>query len=421
MRAINILTLGACLFLGLASCEMKDEIIGNKEEATETGLFSLGVDVNSNTTTITKADNVDTQQFPVTIYDAEGKPYKEYSSYAKLQEESPITLPIGKYTVEAHSAGDFLPQMSIPYFGGDEPITIQKDVETSATVTCKMQNMPVKITYETEFLNQFATWDITISDGTENNLLFDETDKNPATIYWHIADNVSQIRVHVTAYTAEGVKVDQENIYTKQNADEDYEEDSQYFVGGDFLNIKFEKGDPEAVPGAQIGISVDLTFSTTEDTVEIPVDNNPGEPEEPEEPTDPEAKAPSITIPQDVYTLPGDAEKNADAVISAEAGLKSVKVQIVANNSTFASIVSGMFGAEPFELIGNETLEPVFSGMGINLPSEGDTEYKFPVGNFFSLLSEMGATEGEGHVFNITVEDKNSKTATSKLNVKVEQ
>ena len=203
--------------------------------------------------------------------------------------------------------------------------------------------------------------------------------------------------------------------------DEDYEEDSQYFVGGDFLNIKFEKGDPEAVPGAQIGISVDLTFSTTEDTVEIPVDNNPGEPEEPEEPTDPEAKAPSITIPQDVYTLPGDAEKNADAVISAEAGLKSVKVQIVADNEMFTSIVSKMFGAEPFELIGNETLGPVFSGMGINLPSEGDTEYNFPVGNFFSLLSEMGATESEGHVFNITVEDKNSKTATSKLNVKVEQ
>ena len=188
-----------------------------------------------------------------------------------------------------------------------------------------------------------------------------------------------------------------------------------------FLNIKFEKGDPEAVPGAQIGISVDLTFSTTEDTVEIPVDNNPGEPEEPEEPTDPEAKAPSITIPQDVYTLLGDAEKNADAVISAEAGLKSVKVQIVADNDKFTSIVSKMFGAEPFELIGNETLGPVFSGMGINLPSEGDTEYNFPVGNFFSLLSEMGATESEGHVFNITVEDKNSKTATSKLNVKVEQ
>ena len=87
----------------------------------------------------------------------------------------------------------------------------------------------------------------------------------------------------------------------------------------------------------------------------------------------------------------------------------------------FTSIVSEMFGAEPFELIGNETLGPVFSDMGINLPSEGDTEYNFPVGNFFSLLSGMGATEGEGHAFNITVEDKNSKTATNKLNVKVEQ
>ena len=130
---------------------------------------------------------------------------------------------------------------------------------------------------------------------------------------------------------------------------------------------------------------------------------------------------PSISIPQSTYTLPGDAAKNADATITAEAGIKSVKVQIVPGNEMFTSIVSGMFGVEPFELIGNETLGAVFSGMGISLPDEGDTEYIFPVGNFFSLLSEMGTTEAsEGHVFNITVEDNNGKTASASLGVIVE-
>ena len=48
-----------------------------------------------------------------------------------------------------------------------------------------------------------------------------------------------------------------------------------------------------------------------------------------------------------------------------------------------------------------------------------DKEYTFPVGKFFGLISPMGVTTGEGHVFNITVTDANGKSATSKLSVKV--
>ena len=77
-------------------------------------------------------------------------------------------------------------------------------------------------------------------------------------------------------------------------------------------------------------------------------------------------------------------------------------------------------GENPFELIGNEELSAVFESMHIQLPEANDTEYNFPVGNFFPVLStpEFGpTTTSEGHVFNITVTDQNGKTASGKLNV----
>ena len=194
-----------------------------------------------------------------------------------------------------------------------------------------------------------------------------------------------------------------------------------------------EPSDPEnpyGVTGIKVTVQISFDDNEQEDVVEIPVegDDEVTEPSEPDggeegdgDSEKPEVGIPSISIPQSTYTLPGDAEKNADATITADSGIKSVKVQIVPGNEMFTSIVSEMFGTEPFELIGNETLGGVFSGMGISLPNEGDTEYIFPVGNFFSLLSDMGTTDAsEGHVFKITVEDKNGKTASASLGVIVE-
>ena len=133
------------------------------------------------------------------------------------------------------------------------------------------------------------------------------------------------------------------------------------------------------------------------------------------------AAGPTISFPQSTYTLPADADKNANAKIIAEAGLKSVKVEIIAGNDVFGVAINAMFkGENPFELIGNEELSAVFESMHIQLPEANDTEYNFPVGNFFPVLStpDFGpTTTSEGHVFNITVTDQNGKTASGKLNV----
>lgn len=438
MKLFNTIT--ACLLLcaGLVSCEMKDELKGSGAGTSEVGYLSLGVAVNaSQNSVVSRADNanndgenvgvaVSADDFPVTITGVTDPSYsKEYESYAALKAENggKVELPIGEYTVTAHSNAELEPQMATPYYEGTTPIKITAGVESSAEVKCTMKNMKIQLTYTANFLTKFESWDITIDDGCDNILNFDETDKNPAAVYWMVAENVTEIKVKITATpTGGGQEVTESRLLSKP--------DGSNWAGSDALTIQMEENtsdDPTGIQGS--GITINASVSFDEDSEDVPVTVKPGndgddDNKEPEPPTPtPKPELPTVTFPQNTYTLPADASKNADAVITstAEGGIQSVKVQIVGGNDGFADITSPMGFADGLELVGNTTLGPVIGAIvqGLEMPQAGDTSYTFPVGGFFEILQQMGATTAEeGHVFNITVTDANG-TASESLSVKV--
>ena len=438
MKLFNTIT--ACLLLcaGLVSCEMKDELKGSGAGTSEVGYLSLGVAVNaSQNSVVSRADNanndgenvgvaVSADDFPVTIIGVTDPSYsKEYESYAALKAENggKVELPIGEYTVTAHSNAELEPQMATPYYEGTTPIKITAGVESSAEVKCTMKNMKIQLTYTANFLAKFESWDITINDGSDNILNFDETDKNPAAVYWMVAENVTEIKVAITATPmGGGQEVTESRLLSKP--------EGSNWAGSDALTIQMEENtseDPTGIQGS--GITINASVSFDEDSEDVPVTVKPGndgddDNKEPEPPTPtPDPELPSVTLPQNAYTLPADASKNADAVITstAEGGIQSVKVQIVGGNEGFADITSTMGFADGLELVGNTTLGPVIGSIveGLVMPQAGDTSYTFPVGGFFEILQQMGATTAEdGHVFNITVTDANG-TASESLSVKV--
>lgn len=438
MKLFNTIT--ACLLLcaGLVSCEMKDELKGSGAGTSEVGYLNLGVAVNaSQNSVVSRADNanndgenvgvaVSADDFPVTITGVTDPSYsKEYESYAALKAENggKVELPIGEYTVTAHSNAELEPQMATPYYEGTTPIKITAGVESSAEVKCTMKNMKIQLTYTANFLAKFESWDITINDGSDNILNFDETDKNPAAVYWLVAENVTEIKVVITATPmGGGQEVTESRLLSKP--------EGSNWAGSDALTIQMEENtseDPTGIQGS--GITINASVSFDEDSEDVPVTVKPGndgddDNKEPEPPTPtPDPELPSVTLPQNAYTLPADASKNADAVITstAEGGIQSVKVQIVGGNDDFADITSTMGFADGLELVGNTDLGPVISTIvqGLEMPQAGDTSYTFPVGGFFKILQQMGATTAEdGHVFNITVTDANG-TASESLSVKV--
>lgn len=430
MKTMNKWMWAVTLLFGLASCEMKDEILGKDPMTGDTGTLSLSVETGK----VTRGTTDQVDQFPVVITGKDVEYTQKFDSYAELKQAGEVKLPVGTYTIEACSPGEFKSEMSEPFYGGEQEVKIQKDVTSETSVVCTMQNVKISINLTEEFLATYDDWEFTVTDGNEHIQPYTKTaDGNkPAAVYWKMEEGVELIYVKGKAHTISGEEVTFSEIIRKSGTPDFEEGDDPSLVGGDELKIDFLPVKVEgSTPGIEkdgIQIKVSLFNSEKNENVEIPVTpgTDGGDTEEPgtgedggDEGGDGETVAgPTISFPQSTYTLLKDIEKNADATITAEAGLKSVKVKITGGNKMFQEIIDDMFGLEAFELINNETLKDTFSGMGISLPGTGDTKYIFPVGAFFNIITTMGATEKpDGHVFEIIVTDQNGKTVSGKLNV----
>ena len=432
LKIINTMALVVTLMAGLSSCEMKDEILGKDLMSGDTGLLSLNVETGKASRGTT--DQVD--QFPVVITGTDVDYTKKFDSYADLRTEGEVTLPVGTYTVEACSPGEFLSTMYEPFYGGKlENVKVEKGQTSEISVVCTMQNVKISIDFTEEFLATYDDWEFNVTDkkGHIETYTKSEDGNTPAPVYWKMDERVETIYINGTAQTVGGETVTISGTANKSSLPEYEEGDDTSFIGGDELKIEFNPVKVEgSTPGIESeGVEITITLFNQEknENVEIPV--NPGtggdnteEPGAGEDGGDEGGETvaePTISFPQSTYTLPDDATKKADATISAEAGLKSVKVKITGGNDKFATAVAGMFGGtEPFELIGNTQLSGIFSSMKISLPNTNDTAYVFPVGNFFSLLGDdlFGpTTTDDGHIFEITVTDQNGKTVSGKLNV----
>ncbi|WP_300227045.1 DUF4493 domain-containing protein [uncultured Bacteroides sp.] len=424
--------------LSLFSCEMKNEILDGNNNYEDVGYLNLGVYA-QNKLSKAATDNgegtdnspVNESAFQVEINNSEGV-YKKFGSYSELQAAGKIELPVGKYTVKAHTPGDIQPKMSSPYYYGETALEIVKDVEKTATVNCKMKNTKIQLVYGETFATVFKSWSITVSDGSSNILTYDQSNPNPSAVYWLIADNVSEITVRIEACLQDGTKITEDRSITKP---EDAESD--YWAGSDALTITMEPGKPNP-SGVTIDIKVEVSFTDSEVTEEIPVEpgddngDNPGGGDGDENPT--------ITFPKNYYTLPDDENESADANIIASSGLKSVIVKITAGNSAFEEALSALPMAgktddekamldliSGAELVGNKLLPQVIklALSGVNIPelNKGAGRYEFPVGDFFTALKSLGSTGTDGkpssHMFEITVEDMNGKSASGVLKVSV--
>lgn len=161
LKIINTMALVVTLMAGLSSCEMKDEILGKDPMSGDTGTLSLYVETGKTTKGTT--DQVD--QFPVTITGTDVEYTKKFDSYAELKQAGDVTLPVGTYTIEACSPGEFKSEMSEPFYGGKlENVKIVKGQTAETSVVCTMQNVKISISFTEEFLATYQDWTITVTD-----------------------------------------------------------------------------------------------------------------------------------------------------------------------------------------------------------------------------------------------------------------
>lgn len=422
--------LGCAAALALVSCVSEDlSKVGGKDA----GRLEIGVETQEPLKT--RADVYTVTNFPVTIYNEDGTTkVQSYEAVSAMPEQ--ILLPTGTYLLEAHTPGVMERIMSAPYYKGTELSVIQKDVTTQSTITCRMANTSVTVHYDQDFLDLFTSWTITFDDGTDNALSFTNEDGDtPAALYWDLGDGVEKLTVNFRGVNKDGT-ITAKNDLTKSQATETYDGQSTNFAGGDAVVVNFTP--VEATTGyVTIGITATIFGQNAEEVpavVEI-VDNGTFTPDDggndPQPGVNPQPSddnAITLTLPAPV-TLSADESATADpssgdVAMTAEKGLKSVSVKVDSSSdemmeqlAAVADEYAGVDLVNGCEVVGNQNLVAFLGSLGktITVPAEGDTEYTFPVGQFYLFLGILPGT----HNFIMTVTDMEGNTKTGTVVVTI--
>lgn len=305
---------GCLLVMGLASCEMKNEILGKEDGSSEMGLLNLGVAVDAKNNDVqTKADanpgtpesipSVSATGYIVEISNSTGV----YKTLTYDPTNASVELPVDSYTMYAHKPGG--PTETDPYYGGSTSFAVKKGEATDVTVTCKMENTKIQLVYSTEMQTSFTSWSITVKAGTRSKVLTysgTEAFAQPSAFYWMLDEGVKEITVSFVGKNKDNKDIRESRVITKPASAE-----SSDWLGGDALAITMKPGtyDPENPNGLQgIEISAEVTWNGLTDSVDVPVvDDGGDEPEGPVDPSDPSAI--KVSIPLTTYTLPDDTDK----------------------------------------------------------------------------------------------------------------
>jgi hypothetical protein len=236
--------------------------------------------------------------------------------------------------------------------------------------------------------------------------------------------------MNVTAVTNDDKTIKMRTELTKSNVVEQYPNDTENFVGGDA--VKFNMGvELDGVGNLTITIAANVWFEDEDEEFGIDITDKVEQPSNPDNSgSDSDNSGDDADGPQLVcdafetgVTFSVDDEEYPDTKVTilTPAGMKSLKVYINGGNDGFDKAVDdlGFKANGGYEVVDTEVLSGVgkLSGEEIADPKTGDTEFVFSVSSFYGLMTIYGVTNENGHVFKITVEDENGKTATAALKV----
>lgn len=154
-----------CLVAMLSACQNEDELSNSNVGYLR---LTMGVDMSVNT----RADGeevYDPKQIAVQIVSENNEIVEETSNWEEWSGKQ-ITLPVGKYTVKASSAGfdGATSGFDKPYYAGSAEITIQKDTEVNQTVTCTLANVKVTVNFDQTFVDNFTSANVEVDDNADN-------------------------------------------------------------------------------------------------------------------------------------------------------------------------------------------------------------------------------------------------------------
>lgn len=404
--------------LGFSSC------VSEELQTAETRQGSMSLEVDKLAPKTTRA--VETNNFPVSIYTAEGEHLQSWNKVSEVPYK--IKMAVGKYYAEAHTPGNLEKYMDAPYYYGRDDFEILQAVNTNSKIICRMANGSITVKFGkdeadyNDFKGLFTDWTVTISDSKESALIFNREDHNyePPTTYIKFAENVEVLTMNFSGTTKNGASIKTSHNLTKASASEKYDNDETCFSGGDAITVTLSA--VEGTDGDIDGITVNanIQFEESEEDFEMEVEDNTDNFEEWEDPETPEETGPiSLKLPNHMILTPDTDPALGNTYITAENGIQSILVKVSSTSAEMMSSLAdlndehGVDFVNGADIVDNQNVVNLFIALNnpLSVPSAGDTEYTFPIGNFFGLLKFL---DGQ-HTFEMVVTDMQGNKKKGKL------
>lgn len=412
------------LAASFTSCEMKDELWGDRAQSEKIGRLEVNVTNKATISTETRAaaddnglkpgvfpaEEVDVNNYTLKVFDQENEETEVTSGLiSDLGSNGKVTLALeeGSYTVKAYNYdGSNVNVSTRPYFLGTSTLSILPGKTTSTAVNCKLQNIEVAISLDQSFKSSFQSdYEITVDNGAGAIQTF-TADNIGTKYYFMVPENKNSITVSVKANTIEGDQFIQRTYTVTKPEDA---EGNNTLAGGDAFIINLTE-DGSTSSYIDFGMTVDFSFAEQEEVIEIPAENITSKP------TD---AITFIGLPEE-YTNPATNGDEVKVTMNATNGIKNIFVNISSEDAGFNEMLSGLNFDKEFDLV-NPSAEVKGNLIGLGLIQEGvsiegKTTYIFDVTGFMEPLEK---TSSGLNTFSIRVVDLKDNEASGDLRITV--
>ena len=409
------------LAASFTSCEMKDELWGDRAQSEKIGRLEVNVTNKATISTETRAaaddnglkpgvfpaEEVDVNNYTLKVFDQEnGETEVTSGLISDLGSNGKVTLALeeGSYTVKAYNYdGSNVNVSTRPYFLGTSTLSILPGKTTSTAVNCKLQNIEVAISLDQSFKSSFQSdYEITVDNGAGAIQTF-TADNIGTKYYFMVPENKNSITVSVKANTIEGDQFIQRTYTVTKPEDA---EGNNTLAGGDAFIINLTE-DGSTSSYIDFGMTVDFSFAEQEEVIEIPAENitfdeNGGGGEEGGGETPEPTEAITFEGLPAEYTDPGTSGTPVVVTINAENGIENLYVTINSNNEGFMTTLQGFRLDQKFDIANPGDLEQILTGsleeqegIGLLKPGQqikGEKTFVFDVTEFMTLLPIYGAS-----------------------------
>lgn len=334
-----------------------------------------------------EAQSVSASDLSLKLTSESGSFAREWASASEFSD--PVSVPVGKYTLEAWYGDLETEGFEKPYYYGSSSLTVEENRTTPVSVTATLANSMVRVEMSDMFRNYFASYSLTLRSELGNEIAYPDGETR-------------------SVYLAPG-QVTASITITKQNGTTATLEPKSFTAEARHSYVlKFDINSGEAGDGFLV-----LTYDDMTDMENVEIDLSDAILNAPA----PRINADGFTSGESWTVMQGQpSAKNAKVTAMAQAGINGLVL------TTTSSYLESQGWPKEIDLVsGGASTLAMMKGLGLRMVGTSKPD-KMAMVDFTDLLSNIAYLEEGNNVstFTLQVRDRNSRVAESPVSFSVE-